>query len=61
MYSLPYHKEANPLVINQFIKQHPFSFLTCCDSKNQPVATQVPLFFKEKNGRKVLQGHIIKK
>lgn len=60
MYSLPYHKEANPLVVNQFIKQHPFSFLTGCDSKNQPVATQVPLFFKENNGRKVLQGHIMK-
>jgi transcriptional regulator len=60
MYDLPYHKEQNAQVIKEFIDQHPFAFLTGCDLKNKPVATQVPVFIEEHDGRKILRGHIMK-
>lgn len=60
MYDLPYHKEKNEKVIIEFIDRHPFAFLTGCDPENKPVATQVPVFIEEKNGRKILRGHIMK-
>lgn len=60
MYDLPYHKEQNEQVVKEFIDQHPFAFLTGCDSGNNPVATQVPLFMEERNGCKFLSGHIMK-
>ena len=60
MYNLNYYKEKNPKVIKDFIDKHPFAFLTGCDSENKPVATQVPVFLEEQNGRKILRGHIMK-
>ncbi len=60
MYDLPYYKEHNEQVIKEFIDQHPFAFLSGCDSENKPVATQVPVFIEEHNGRKILRGHIMK-
>ncbi|OFY54312.1 MAG: hypothetical protein A2X22_13120 [Bacteroidetes bacterium GWF2_49_14] len=60
MYNLPYHKEHNEQVIKEFVEQYPFAFLTGCDSENRPVATQVPVFLENKDGRKVLRGHIMK-
>ncbi len=60
MYDLPYHKERNEQVIEEFIDQHPFAFLVGCDSENKPVATQVPVFIEEKDGRRILRGHIMK-
>lgn len=56
MYDLPYHKERNEQVIEEFIDQHPFAFLVGCDSENKPVATQVPVFIEEKDGRRILGG-----
>lgn len=60
MYDLPYHKEKNEQVIKEFVDRYPFAFLTGCDSENIPIATQVPVFIEEKNGRKILRGHIMK-
>jgi transcriptional regulator len=60
MYNLPYHKENDPQVIKEFINRYPFAFLTGVDSENKPVATQVPLFIEEQDGRKILRGHIMK-
>ncbi|MBK7408554.1 MAG: FMN-binding negative transcriptional regulator [Saprospirales bacterium] len=60
MYNLPYHKEQNEQIIKEFVGQYPFAFLTGCDSENKPVATQVPVFIEEKDGRKILRGHIMK-
>jgi len=60
MYNLPYHKEKKTHVIKEFIDQYPFAFLTGCDSENKPVATQVPVFIEEQNGKKILRGHIMK-
>ena len=60
MYNLPYHKEYNEQTIMAFIEQYPFAFLTGCDSANQPVATQVPVFLVNKQMGKFLRGHIMK-
>jgi transcriptional regulator len=60
MYNLPYHKEKKPLVINQFIARYPFAFISGCNAENKPVATQVPVFIEQVNGKKILRGHIMK-
>jgi len=60
MYDLPYHKEKDPQVIKEFVDKYPFAFLTGCDAENKPVATQVPVFIEEQDGRKILRGHIMK-
>ena len=60
MYDLPYYKEKNEQVINEFIAQYPFAFLAGSDSENKPVATQVPVFIEEKDGKKMLRGYIMK-
>lgn len=60
MYNLPYHKENNDQIIDEFIEQYPFAFLTGCDTQNKPIATQVPLFIELIDGKKVLRGHIMK-
>ncbi|MFI5151135.1 MAG: FMN-binding negative transcriptional regulator [Bacteroidia bacterium] len=60
MYDLPYHKEENEKAIHEFILRYPFAFLTGCDSENKPVATQIPLFLEERNGKKIVSGHLMK-
>jgi transcriptional regulator len=60
MYNLPYYKEKNPEVIKEFIESHPFAFLMGCDMEKRPVATQVPVFIEEQDGRRILRGHIMK-
>jgi transcriptional regulator len=60
MYDLPYFKEKDEKVIRAFIDDHPFAYVSGCDAENKPVATQVPVFIEEENGRKVLRGHIMK-
>jgi len=60
MYDLPYFKEKNGTVIRQFIDEHPFAFVAGCDHENKPVATQVPVFIEEENGKNILRGHIMK-
>ena len=60
MYDLHYHKENNEQVIKEFIAKYPFAFLSGCSAENKPVATQVPVFIEEKEGRKILRGHIMK-
>ncbi len=60
MYDLPYHKKQNEQVIKEFIEQYPFAFLSGCDSENKPIATQLPIFIEEREGKKVLRGHIMK-
>lgn len=60
MYDIPRHKEQNEQVINEFIGKYPFAFLSGCDSENKPVATQLPVFIEEKDGKKILRGHLMK-
>ena len=60
MYDLPHHKEKNHEEIIQFMKDHPFIFITGSDANNKPVATQIPVFIDEKEGKYFLTGHIMK-
>jgi len=60
MYDLPYHKEKNEKVIRQFIDEHPFAFIAGCDENNKPVATQIPVFVEEKDGKLYMTGHMMK-
>lgn len=60
MYNLPYHKAMDSEDIKQFIDEHPFAFITGCDKDNKPVATQIPVFIEEENGRQILRGHMMK-
>jgi transcriptional regulator len=60
MYNLPYYKEKNQNVILDFIARYPFAFISGCDAENRPVATQIPVFVEESNGRKILRGHIMR-
>ena len=60
MYNLPYFKEQDAGVTLQFVKDHPFALLCGVTSKNAPVATQVPVFIDERDGRLFLSGHIMK-
>jgi transcriptional regulator len=60
MYNLSYFKEEDKAVVLQFIKEHPFAFITGCDENNKPVATQIPVFIDEKDGKLFLSGHIMK-
>jgi|GraSoiStandDraft_1057264.scaffolds.fasta_scaffold44202_1 transcriptional regulator len=60
MYDLPNYKEEDPELVRQFIREHPFAFLTGIDAGQKPVATQVPVFIDEKEGKVFLTGHIMK-
>jgi len=60
MYDLPHHKEKNHQEVIQFMKDHPFVFITGSDSANKPVATQIPVFIDEKDGKYFLTGHIMR-
>lgn len=60
MYNLPYHKEQNKKIIEEFVAKYPFAFLTGCDAKNKPIATQLPVFIGNRKGQKVLCGHLMK-
>ena len=60
MYNLPYFKEGDAEVVLQFMRDHPFVFLTGVNEENKPVATQVPVFIDEKEGKLFLTGHIMR-
>ena len=60
MYDLPYYKEQDSKEVFEFMQQHPFIFLSGADAENKPVATQVPVFIDERQGRFFLTGHIMR-
>jgi len=60
MYNLPYFKENEQEVVLQFMREHPFAFLSGVDAENKPVATQIPVFIDEKDGKLFLSGHIMR-
>jgi len=43
-----------------FIHKHPFAFIAGCDEHNKPVATQIPVFIEEREGKLFLTGHMMK-
>jgi transcriptional regulator len=60
MYNLPYFKEENHEVVLEFMRKHPFVFLTGVNEENKPVATQVPVFIDERESKLFLTGHIMR-
>jgi transcriptional regulator len=60
MYNLPYFKENDQQVVLEFIHEHPFAFICGCDENSKPVATQIPVFIEERNGKLYLSGHMMK-
>ena len=60
MYNLPYYKEKDQEVVLNFIHQHPFAFIAGCDENNKPVATQIPVFIEEREGKLYMTGHMMK-
>lgn len=60
MYNLPYFKEEDTEEVLRFMRKHPFVFLGGVDAQNKPVATQVPVFIDEKDGKLLLTGHIMR-
>jgi transcriptional regulator len=60
MYDLPHYKEKNHKEIIQFMKEYPFVFISGSDAANKPVATQIPVFIDEKDGKYFLTGHIMR-
>ena len=60
MYNLPYYKEKDQQVVLDFIHQHPFAFIAGCDENNKPVATQIPVFIEEREGKLYMTGHMMK-
>lgn len=60
MYNLPYFKESDQSVVLEFMRKHPFVFLTGCDADNKPVATQIPVFIDERDEKLFLSGHMMK-
>jgi len=60
MYNLPYFKEKDQRVVLDFIRQHPFAFIAGCSEDDKPVATQIPVFIDERDGKLFLSGHMMK-
>ncbi|MBC7827989.1 MAG: FMN-binding negative transcriptional regulator [Chitinophagaceae bacterium] len=61
MYSLPYYTESDQELVLAFMRQHPFVFLAGSDADSKPVASQVPVFIDEREGKLFLSGHIMRK
>jgi len=60
MYNLPYFKEKDAQAIMDFIHRHPFAFIAGCDEGTKPVATQIPVFIEEREGKLFLTGHMMR-
>ena len=60
MYNLPYFKEKDQQVVLEFIRQHPFAFIAGCSEDGKPVATQIPVFIDERDGKLFLSGHMMR-
>ena len=60
MYNLPYFKDQDKERVFAFIHQHPFAFLSGATTSGIPVATQIPVFIEERNGKLYLTGHMMK-
>jgi transcriptional regulator len=60
MYNLPYFKEKDQEVVLNFIHQHPFAFMAGCDEQGKPIATQIPVFIEEREGKLYMTGHMMR-
>ena len=60
MYNLPYFKEKDESKVLEFIQKNPFAFIAGCDENSKPVATQIPVFIEEREGKLYLTGHMMR-
>lgn len=60
MYNLKHHKAKDHDDIRSFIAKYPFAYVSGCDVNGLPVATQIPVFYEERDGKVYLSGHIMK-
>lgn len=60
MYSLPYFKEEDKEEVMRFMRAHSFITLCGCTADGKPVATQVPVLFKENDGKLILEAHVMR-
>lgn len=43
-----------------FIHANPFAFICGCDEDQKPIATQIPVFIEEREGKLFLTGHMMR-
>lgn len=60
MYHLPVYQEKDKQRVYEFMQQHPFATLIGVAADQQPVATQIPLLVREREGKLFLAGHLMK-
>jgi transcriptional regulator len=60
MYHLPVYQEKDKQRVLEFMQEHPFATLMGVSADQQPVATQIPVLFKEREGKLLLVGHLMK-
>lgn len=60
MYKFSYYTEKDQAKVIAFMKENPFAFITGIGD-NHPVATQIPLAIKLKDGQLFLEGHMMRK
>jgi transcriptional regulator len=61
MYDTPYFKASDQKEVIAFMHAHPFIILCGADKNGQPVATHIPVLFKEKDDKLFLLAHAMKK
>jgi len=61
MYDIPYFKASDQKEVIAFMHDHPFIILCGADKNGQPVATHIPVLFKEKEDKLFLLAHTMKK
>jgi len=60
MYHLPVYQEKDKQRVLAFMQQYPFATLIGVAANQQPVATQIPMLFRERAGKLFLVGHLMK-
>jgi transcriptional regulator len=60
MYKFSYYTEQDQQKVIDFMKENSFALITGM-GENYPVATQIPLAIKIKEGKVLLEGHMMKK
>lgn len=60
MYQVPYYKEKDPALIDQFMHDHPFIFLCGVSDAGIPVGTHLPVLISRRSGELHLRGHMMK-
>jgi transcriptional regulator len=60
MYDIPYFKEQDKKLVLEFMRKHCFAVLVAVDKDSKAVATHIPFFIDESEGKVFLSGHFMK-